>query len=85
MAGKHPEIPQVLGKPIKALSAITLTGKLHISVPHIHHNHTELLVLAAFSPRAKTIGARFISLAPSSAASARDTNTGKKRDEAHTE
>lgn len=75
----HPAILQVLGKLIKALSAITQTGKLHIFVPRIHHNHIRLVSLGAFSPRAKMIQARFISLAPSSADSARERNGGDQR------
>lgn len=79
VAAVHSEILQVLGKLITALSAITSTGKLHILVPHIYHNHIRLLFLAAFSPGAKTIGARFISLAGSSAATARERNRGRQR------
>lgn len=85
----HSEILQVLGKLIKTASAIPSTGKLHISLPHIHHNHKRLVLFIAFPPGAKVIQARFISLAESSAATARLRNRGrnirKKNTHTHTQ
>lgn len=53
-------IPQVLGKLITVLSAITPTGKLHKSQLHIHHHHQQPPSQAAFPVGSTPTEARVI-------------------------